>query len=249
MDPVAGGFEPAPAALKPMLATAGALPPDDGAWAYEFKWDGIRALVWVDGGRARARSRTGADITDGFPELRAAGRGHGHQPGAARRRARRPRRRGPAVLLAASSTACSSPAPSAVARAARDASGQPRRSSTCSTSTAAPLLDATYDERRTLLEQLGLAGPRLGSHPVVHRRAGRRRAARPRVRARDGGRGGQAAGLALPSRPAEHRLDQGQGPAHPGGRHRRVDAGPGQPAVDLRRPPARRPRRDRRAAR
>jgi len=60
MDPVDGGYVPLPAGLKPMLATARNLPPDDGSWAYEFKWDGIRALVAVDGGRARARSRTGA---------------------------------------------------------------------------------------------------------------------------------------------------------------------------------------------
>ncbi len=40
-----------------MLATAGQAPPDDGDWAYEFKWDGMRALLWIDGGRPRAVSR------------------------------------------------------------------------------------------------------------------------------------------------------------------------------------------------
>ena len=53
-----------------MLATAGVLPPDDDAWAFEFKWDGIRVLLWVDGGRPRAMSRGGQDITATFPELR-----------------------------------------------------------------------------------------------------------------------------------------------------------------------------------
>ncbi|MBQ0979141.1 DNA ligase, partial [Micromonospora sp. M61] len=31
------------APLKPMLAMTGPLPAGDG-WAYEFKWDGVRAL-------------------------------------------------------------------------------------------------------------------------------------------------------------------------------------------------------------
>jgi bifunctional non-homologous end joining protein LigD len=63
MDPVEGGYAPLPSGLSPMLATAKDLPPDDGAWALEFKWDGIRALIAVDGGRARARSRRSASCS------------------------------------------------------------------------------------------------------------------------------------------------------------------------------------------
>jgi bifunctional non-homologous end joining protein LigD len=70
MDPAPSGYEPLPDRLAPMLATAGPLPADDGDWAFEFKWDGVRALLWVDGGRPRARSRNGNDITATFPELR-----------------------------------------------------------------------------------------------------------------------------------------------------------------------------------
>jgi bifunctional non-homologous end joining protein LigD len=55
-----------------MLATAGDFPTGAG-WAFEFKWDGVRALVWVDGGRARAVSRNGHDITGSVPELRPLG--------------------------------------------------------------------------------------------------------------------------------------------------------------------------------
>ncbi|HUY67110.1 MAG TPA: non-homologous end-joining DNA ligase [Acidimicrobiales bacterium] len=73
MDPPPEGFEPLPARLAPMLATEGPLPTDTGEWAFEFKWDGIRVLVWVDGGRARAISRGGNDITGSFPELRELG--------------------------------------------------------------------------------------------------------------------------------------------------------------------------------
>jgi bifunctional non-homologous end joining protein LigD len=73
MDPVAADFEPLPRQLSPMLATPGELPAEDSGWAYEFKWDGIRLLVWIDGGRVRALSRRGNDVTRSFPELRALG--------------------------------------------------------------------------------------------------------------------------------------------------------------------------------
>ena len=52
-----------------MLATTAALPPDDGAWAYEMKWDGLRAIAEIGHGRLQLWSRTGRDITAGYPEL------------------------------------------------------------------------------------------------------------------------------------------------------------------------------------
>lgn len=61
--------DPLPTSLKPMLATAGSLPVDGGAWAYEIKWDGIRAILFVEGGRVRAVSRNDLDVTASFPEL------------------------------------------------------------------------------------------------------------------------------------------------------------------------------------
>lgn len=70
MDPPSEGFEPLPQRLSPMLATPGPLPESDGNWAFEFKWDGIRVLLWVEGGRPRALSRGGGDLTAAFPELR-----------------------------------------------------------------------------------------------------------------------------------------------------------------------------------
>jgi bifunctional non-homologous end joining protein LigD len=55
---------------RPMLATAGRLPTGDG-WAFEFKWDGIRAVVAVDGaeGAVRAVSRNDREISASYPEL------------------------------------------------------------------------------------------------------------------------------------------------------------------------------------
>jgi bifunctional non-homologous end joining protein LigD len=70
MDQPPEGFEPLPRSLLPMLAVSGPLPTEEDQWAFEFKWDGVRVIVWVDGGRARALSRGGHDITGTFPELR-----------------------------------------------------------------------------------------------------------------------------------------------------------------------------------
>jgi bifunctional non-homologous end joining protein LigD len=73
MDDAPEGYEPPPRDLRPMLATLGTLPTDDEAWAFEFKWDGIRAVTSVDGGRIHVQSRNGNDLTRSFPELRALG--------------------------------------------------------------------------------------------------------------------------------------------------------------------------------
>jgi bifunctional non-homologous end joining protein LigD len=59
-----------PEPVKPMLACAGA-PPSGTGWAFEFKWDGVRAIAAVAGDRSRLYSRNGNDITDGYPELAA----------------------------------------------------------------------------------------------------------------------------------------------------------------------------------
>jgi bifunctional non-homologous end joining protein LigD len=58
-----------PARLRPMLASPGPLPDDDAAWAYEMKWDGVRAIAYIDGDEVRLLSRTGRSITDVYPEL------------------------------------------------------------------------------------------------------------------------------------------------------------------------------------
>ncbi len=69
---------PVPTDLRPMLAVpTTALPHDDDRWAFEMKWDGMRALLTVDGGRVRATSRQGNDATGRFPELQGLGRALG----------------------------------------------------------------------------------------------------------------------------------------------------------------------------
>lgn len=63
--------EPLPAFVRPMLATPGELPARDEGWAYEVKWDGVRAVVFVEDGRVRLMSRRGNDVTASYPELQA----------------------------------------------------------------------------------------------------------------------------------------------------------------------------------
>ncbi len=70
MDPAPAFFEAMPQHVKPMLALAGELPKRDAGWAYEFKWDGVRAMVYVDGGRVRAFTRNDKSLLSAFPELR-----------------------------------------------------------------------------------------------------------------------------------------------------------------------------------
>ncbi|HUF84832.1 MAG TPA: non-homologous end-joining DNA ligase [Acidimicrobiia bacterium] len=65
---------PMPDHVAPMLATlATRLPGDTDAFAYEVKWDGVRSISYVGGGRARFESRKGDTITGRYPELRALG--------------------------------------------------------------------------------------------------------------------------------------------------------------------------------
>src|SRR2546421_4446646 len=70
--------KPMPEKLEPMLAKLSSkLPTPDDAWGFEFKWDGIRAIAFVEGGIVRLQSRTGESITARYPEVHAMGRALG----------------------------------------------------------------------------------------------------------------------------------------------------------------------------
>jgi bifunctional non-homologous end joining protein LigD len=70
MDPPADAQrEPMPQRLKPMLASSGSLPSDDDRWAYEIKWDGVRAIAYSQPGELRLESRNLNDISGQYPEL------------------------------------------------------------------------------------------------------------------------------------------------------------------------------------
>ena len=61
--------EPMPEHVVPMLARAGELPADERGWAFEVKWDGVRAIAYSRPGELRLESRNLNDITDSYPEL------------------------------------------------------------------------------------------------------------------------------------------------------------------------------------
>ncbi|MEU8663609.1 non-homologous end-joining DNA ligase [Actinoplanes philippinensis] len=61
--------QPMPGLVAPMLAAAGPMPAD-GGWAFEFKYDGVRAVAYLDDDRVRLLSRNDRDVTATYPELR-----------------------------------------------------------------------------------------------------------------------------------------------------------------------------------
>src|SRR5215472_2021211 len=154
---------PLPERLQPMLARLDALPPDDGSWALEMKWDGVRALVYAEGGRVRLVSRTGQDITMAYPELRGLGAALGRRQavldgeivaltpsGWPDFEALQPRIH---VSTAAAAVYLAAQVP--VTYLAFDLLHLDGR----------PLLDLPYTERRALLESLGLHGPHWQTPP------------------------------------------------------------------------------------
>ncbi len=67
-------WSPLPASIAPMLALPGSPPSGRLAeWAVEMKWDGVRALAFIENGRLRLVSRTGKDISATYPDLAALG--------------------------------------------------------------------------------------------------------------------------------------------------------------------------------
>ncbi|MGD0598428.1 MAG: non-homologous end-joining DNA ligase [Terriglobales bacterium] len=67
---LAGAEEkPMPTVIHPMLATPTGKAFDDPDWLFEIKWDGYRAVAFVEDGRVRLVSRNQNDLTAQFPEL------------------------------------------------------------------------------------------------------------------------------------------------------------------------------------
>jgi bifunctional non-homologous end joining protein LigD len=58
-----------PTAVHPMLATPDEKPFDDPEWLFEIKWDGYRAVSFVNDGKVRLVSRNQNELTGEFPEL------------------------------------------------------------------------------------------------------------------------------------------------------------------------------------
>ncbi len=60
---------PMPTAIHPMLATPTAKAFDNPDWLFEIKWDGYRAVAFVEDGRVRLVSRSQNDLTAQFSDL------------------------------------------------------------------------------------------------------------------------------------------------------------------------------------
>ncbi|WP_184919261.1 non-homologous end-joining DNA ligase [Saccharothrix ecbatanensis] len=146
---------PLPEFVAPMLATAAAeLPRPESRFAFEFKWDGVRAVARVEGGRVQLTSRAGNDVTGTYPELQ----GLGAQLGATQ------------VLLDGEIVALSGGRPSfgALKERMHASAAQARRLVGRVPVTflvfdvlhldGSPTVDLPYSRRRELLEGLGLGG-------------------------------------------------------------------------------------------
>jgi len=70
VEALAGAEERAmPTVIHPMLATPAGKAFDDPDWLFEIKWDGYRAVAFIEGGRVRLVSRSQNDLTAQFSEL------------------------------------------------------------------------------------------------------------------------------------------------------------------------------------
>src|SRR5438270_13053591 len=58
-----------PTAIEPMKATLADRPPRGEDWLFEIKWDGVRAVAFVDQEEVRLQSRTGHSCERQYPEL------------------------------------------------------------------------------------------------------------------------------------------------------------------------------------
>lgn len=148
--------------IAPMLATPGRLPSPsvDERWAYEVKYDGQRAVVYLPGdGTVLLRSRSGADITAAYPELAPLGAAPGDTPAVLDGEIVVFDDTGRSDFERLQSRMGLAGAPAKAARMARTVTAHLVLFDALYLG-AGPLTTLPYTERRTALESLGL----LGSH-------------------------------------------------------------------------------------
>jgi bifunctional non-homologous end joining protein LigD len=158
-------MSPAGPPVLPMMASLGQLPSGPG-WSYELKWDGIRVIAEVDDGVCRLWSRNSHDISGGYPELI----GLAEAPGL----------RLPAVLDGEIVTLDEKGAPSFGLLQRRMHVRDPRQLRHLITQVPVSvrlfdvlrfdgewLLEATYDDRRGLLDSLEIGDPFWETPPAL----------------------------------------------------------------------------------
>jgi bifunctional non-homologous end joining protein LigD len=170
MDPPPDpGYEPMPDRLKPMLARSGQLPPDEEKWGFEIKWDGIRTVLFSDHGHMTLQGRNFSDFTPRYPEIRELSRELG---------ARRIILDGEVVALDESGKPSFERLQSRM-HLASDSAVRRRMRDIPVTYVAFDLLyldghstlSLPYEDRRTLLDSIGLEGPAWRA-PAYHRGEG-----------------------------------------------------------------------------
>jgi bifunctional non-homologous end joining protein LigD len=152
-----------PGPLRPMLAVTAPAPRDLDHWALEMKWDGVRALAYIERGQVRLMSRTERDITVAYPELARLGSATTHKQllldgeivvfgdgGWPEFEALQPR-----MHVSSASQAALLAGQTPVTYLVFDLLQLDGRS----------LLDLEYTERRALLDELALAGPNWQTPP------------------------------------------------------------------------------------
>jgi bifunctional non-homologous end joining protein LigD len=70
VSPVRPVERPMPAAIHPMLAESVDQPFDGEDWLFEIKWDGYRAIAFIENGKTRLVSRNQNELTARYPELK-----------------------------------------------------------------------------------------------------------------------------------------------------------------------------------
>ena len=135
-----------PPVLPQLARSAKTLPTGDG-WVYEPKWDGFRAIAFVDGDDVYLQSRNGKPLRRYFPELELPGR-----PLRARRRDRPVRR--PRAGRTSTRSASASTRPSRASRCSPSRRRRASSPSTCSPHGDESLLELPQAERRDRLEEL-----------------------------------------------------------------------------------------------
>lgn len=68
-DPLSDAHE-MPDFVAPMLARLSTMPPRQSQWAFEVKWDGVRAIARCRPGRLALLTRNGNEVSAAYPELR-----------------------------------------------------------------------------------------------------------------------------------------------------------------------------------
>ncbi len=237
--------EPMPKQLKPMLATLSTrLPRDEEAWAYEVKWDGVRAIAYSEAGRLRLESRNLREITSHYPELRALGGELG---------AREAVFDGEVVAFGEDGRPSFERLQSRMNLASESAVR--RRMADCPVTylifdllflDGRSLVDLPYAERRERLEGLKLDGPSWQT-PSHHRGEGKALRDLTKERGLEGLVAKRLDSRYLPGA-AQPGLAEGEEHPQPGARDRRLAPRAGAPSGDDRRHPRRLPRGRRRRA-